>query len=40
MKLNQRKYADLLAEALPSAITNDEELERFTLEELSRNVCL
>ncbi|HEX5080586.1 MAG TPA: hypothetical protein VFY40_00975 [Blastocatellia bacterium] len=24
-------YADLLADALPAAITNDEELERFTV---------
>ncbi|MGH9753008.1 MAG: helix-turn-helix domain-containing protein [Blastocatellia bacterium] len=31
LKFNRRKYADLLAEALPTAITNDEELERFTV---------
>lgn len=27
---NRRKYAELLAETLPAAITNDEELERMT----------
>ena len=31
LRFNRRKYADLLAEALPAAITNDEELERFTV---------
>jgi len=30
LRFSRRKYADLLAEALPTAITNDEELERFT----------
>ncbi len=30
-KFNRRKYAALLAEALPASITNDEELERFTI---------
>ena len=30
-RFNRRKYADLLVEALPAAITNDEELERFTV---------
>ena len=29
-RFNQRKYADLLAEALPAAITNEEELGRLT----------
>ena len=29
-RFNRRKYADLLVEALPAAITSDEELERFT----------
>ncbi len=29
-RFNQRKYADLLAEALPAAITNEAELERLT----------
>src|SRR5215470_13876811 len=29
-RFNRRKYADLLVEALPAAIINDEELERFT----------
>lgn len=28
---NRRKYAALLAEALPTAITNEEELERMTV---------
>jgi HTH-type transcriptional regulator/antitoxin HigA len=31
LRFNRRKYADLLAEALPAAITNDEELDRFTV---------
>jgi HTH-type transcriptional regulator/antitoxin HigA len=30
-RFNQRKYAALLAEALPTAITNEEELERMTV---------
>jgi HTH-type transcriptional regulator/antitoxin HigA len=30
-KFNQRKYAALLSEALPTAITNEEELERMTV---------
>ncbi len=30
-RINRRKYADLLAEALPAAITSEEELERLTL---------
>ncbi len=29
-RFNRRKYAELLAEALPAAITNEEELERVT----------
>ena len=29
-RFNQRKYAELLAEALPAAITNEEELGRLT----------
>src|SRR5262245_8555067 len=29
-RFNRRKYADLLVEALPAAITSDEELDRFT----------
>jgi HTH-type transcriptional regulator / antitoxin HigA len=29
-RFDQRKYAALLAEALPTAITNEEELERLT----------
>jgi HTH-type transcriptional regulator / antitoxin HigA len=30
LRFNRRKYADLLADTLPAAITNDEELDRFT----------
>jgi HTH-type transcriptional regulator / antitoxin HigA len=29
-RFNRRRYAELLAEALPAAITNEEELERIT----------
>ncbi len=29
-RINRQKYADLLAEALPTTITNEAELERFT----------
>jgi HTH-type transcriptional regulator/antitoxin HigA len=30
LRFNRRKYADLLVDALPAAISNDEELDRFT----------
>jgi HTH-type transcriptional regulator/antitoxin HigA len=30
-RFNRRKYAELLAEALPVAITNEDELERITV---------
>ena len=30
-RFNRRKYADLLAEALPTAITSEQELERLTI---------
>ena len=30
LRFNRRKYTDLLADALPAAISNDEELDRFT----------
>ena len=30
-RFNRRKYADLLAEALPAAITSEEELARLTI---------
>ncbi len=29
-RFNRRKYAELLTEALPATITNEEELERMT----------
>ena len=30
-RINRRKYAELLTEALPAAISNEAELERFTV---------